>query len=382
MADETWTLTADFDGGTKSNSSGNFEVETISDNLTITANQIELGNKFSDTFTFADTDADTWKWENIKLDYGTSSEFYVNISDGKLNMRIDVVVFDEYGDNNIVLKDVMLTGDFDVQVDYLDWDNANGSAFYDGLVFSDSKNWEGSMAFGVYRYHDVIAEDNDGYMGASWTGTTTNIATADTSGKMRVTRIGTQWTYYYWDNVGLDWVQIQQDAVDYDGDVYVYLYATNYAITVPSYAQINYDNFKINSGTLVNDGVGSGIPYRTTGSWESESLTPTDTLSNIKIDYSGVDAENYIDKVEIIKTSNDSVISTYGTNITSGSTISLIAENFDNGFDVTKGIGIKIKVYLIGDETTSPIITEILANYEITEAGGPVNLNFSKVVTL
>lgn len=58
----TWTTTADFNAGTKSSSGGNFEIETNTDNLGISSDAFELGSQKGDSFTFADADGDTLKW--------------------------------------------------------------------------------------------------------------------------------------------------------------------------------------------------------------------------------------------------------------------------------------------------------------------------------
>src|SRR6266568_5815659 len=62
--DYTFTSTADFDAGAKSASSGNYDVETLTDNLQISSGSLEMSNLKSDRFTLDDSDAVTRKWAN------------------------------------------------------------------------------------------------------------------------------------------------------------------------------------------------------------------------------------------------------------------------------------------------------------------------------
>ena len=74
--------------------------------------------------------------------------------------------------------------------------------------------------------------------------------------------------------------------------------------------------------------------------------------------YTTLFRSNYIDKVEILDASDDSVISTASGNYSS--TITL-----DTEFDTLAGTNInyKIKIYFIGDNSTSIVLEEMIVTY-------------------
>ena len=76
------------------------------------------------------------------------------------------------------------------------------------------------------------------------------------------------------------------------------------------------------------------------------------------------------------------MLSTYATNITSGTSVTLEGVDFDTSFTVTKDIDFKIKVYLVGDSGVSTsTITEISGNYALaTIPVASTHLNFSKII--
>lgn len=79
--DKEFTTTADFNVGTKGQPSpadGNYGVETITDNPGISANQIELASIKGDSFTLADSDANTWKWDLQSIGATVASRQIIN----------------------------------------------------------------------------------------------------------------------------------------------------------------------------------------------------------------------------------------------------------------------------------------------------------------
>jgi len=104
-----------------------------------------------------------------------------------------------------------------------------------------------------------------------------------------------------------------------------------------------------------------GLQYvNTTATWASGSLSvPVGyKLANLTLVYFGVDVNHYIDRVEILD-ANGSVLSTYDENIASGTSVTLTSSDFDNGFDSTAGTDFKVKVYLVGNGSSTPVIEEV-----------------------
>ena len=93
----------------------------------------------------------------------------------------------------------VLSGDFDVVVDYDLVTYPNSSYWGLDLVVWDEEGEGGSMVRGWYGQQEYRTwENNSGWQG---TGNTTT----DTVGKLRFTRVGTQWTTYWWN--GSSWSQ-------------------------------------------------------------------------------------------------------------------------------------------------------------------------------
>lgn len=285
-ADFNITNTSQFDAGTKSSSSGNYETETYTDNFNISSGSLALSNAYSDRFTFADADGDTWKWtSDIVNDY---LDFVADMNTtvaGKLYLygeQDSVTAPGGYIDFGSFLNQ-KLTGDFDIQVEFSNV-TTGGYDFYMGIG-SDSGN---SIA-GYTGYVAGITVENvglDKYY-TSWYDWT-QISTSDTSGKLRMTRetigINTTLSFYYWDG---GWTLISSYVVDngvnpdVDDDHYP-MFVMEVTDNADN-ASCEFFNFKVNSGTLVT---GVNDPYRSTGTWESENLTlPSSYLSYTTLNY-------------------------------------------------------------------------------------------------
>jgi peptide methionine sulfoxide reductase MsrB len=102
----------------------------------------------------------------------------------------------------------------------------------------------------------------------------------------------------------------------------------------------------------------SNKKYRSSGTWTSDTQTITagNQLANMTLNITA-DANNYIDKIEILKASDSSVLYTNNTDLkTSGlhtmHDTSAVTENF------------KVKVYLAGNGDGTPVINDIIGYYE------------------
>lgn len=97
--------------------------------------------------------------------------------------------------------------------------------------------------------------------------------------------------------------------------------------------------------------------YYSTGNWTSDIQTMTgDYFYNMTINLTA-DANNYLDKLEILNTTNDILVSN-DTNIVSTGTITYYFEDSD----VTEDF--KVKLYLAGNGTSTPTINDIIGYYE------------------
>jgi hypothetical protein len=133
--------------------------------------------------------------------------------------------------------------DFDVQVDYnlVTYPSTNFwdvgiNAIIDGLTNN----------FGAYRHYWVAG----GHRYSSWGGqfsetlVGSTIPTSDTSGKLRITRVGNVFTSYYWN--GSAWVQIAQTTITVTSGVRIQLRADS----TQSHPAVDFrlDNYLVNVG--------------------------------------------------------------------------------------------------------------------------------------
>jgi hypothetical protein len=112
----------------------------------------------------------------------------------------------------------------------------------------------------------------------------------------------------------------------------------------------------------------SALLYKTSGNWNSatQTMTPAKQILNTIIDYTGVDANNYIDKIEW--SVGGVVKATYDTNITSGTTKTITEADLTSGTFHDVVADFKVKIYFVGNGLGSPIISSITGNYETARA--------------
>lgn len=112
--------------------------------------------------------------------------------------------------------------------------------------------------------------------------------------------------------------------------------------------------------------------YYTTGNWRSATYTntgsATDNIVELYLEHSGLSATNYIDKIEVLDASNNAVLSTYATNIESG-TSSTFTGTLVEGWDVAfsdaafDAKSVKVKIYFV---TNGGIITPKVSLVRVT----------------
>lgn len=223
--------------------------------------ELDYGVVTGDDFTGVNGEApNTYLWSPI-----TGS---LSIESNKLRSVITNAI-----QNNKTGSNFKISGDFDIQVDYtlvsvtsIDTWNVRLYAFtenYDDNI--DIARRYGSGDF----YFDSYNVDGGGY-------TTNSTATTNTTGKLRLRRVGSTVTSYYWG--GSDWVTLSASLSWVFDDVTVSIYC-NTATTAQSHTA-DFDNFTVNSGTLYWPQ--SAYPYRKKLAVTSEDGT---TQLPVEIDY-------------------------------------------------------------------------------------------------
>lgn len=364
MVDFTITTTANFDAGTKSQSSSNREVITISDVVSGAANspaadELQLENLYSDKFDLADADGLTAKLEQANV-LGTDAGTFVSDIDTTVNDAYYMKVthaggIRAYKTTNLKQK---LTGAFDVRVN-VDATSRTLNTHVSFFLYKDATNYALLEFLHTGTTRSVLK--------VGGTSTITPVTSSDNEVSFRITRDAANVIAFYYDLAGGNSWTLIYTAAGFSGDVYVCFDVAS-GITDGYVTEANYKSLAITSGTFASGG------YRTSGNWTSASQTMTagKLLYDLNLSHSGLDANNYIDKIEILDASDDSILTTYAGNITTGATTTLTASDFDNGFNSTLDTNIKIKLYLVGSGSATPVITEITGNY----ASGAANFRF------
>lgn len=354
-ADFTITTTANFDAGTKSNSSGNYEVETYTDNYNITANGLQLGNRYSDRFTFADANGLTWKWvlgNDVYWGDEALNGMTIEVDSGYVFYYLDDAN-DHYALRQLSTNN--LTGDFSWTI----------------RIKTDDKNIEADRGLGLQRgdrndfAYTSFSHDAGGAKVASGiflddAELTSGEAYVDTDEiDFKYARVGDNLTIYYDQHLDGTWTMflttnswstttVHQILWGYKGNMAGGEETTSYTRSVVV-------------GTL------NGLPYRTTGNWTSATQTMTGThLNNMTINYTNPDAGNYIDRIDWLV--GGIVVANYTTDINSGTSATILAPT-GGSFEYVNS-DFQVRLLLVGDGDESIVIEELSGLFYTAPAGG------------
>ena len=131
-----------------------------------------------------------------------------------------------------------ISGDFDIQSD---WDSTFATT--DPVFLALRVTFLNSDRFQISRRYDSNIYAAHSYE-SGWTQRGSSVGTSDSSGKFRLTRVGTTMSAYYWN--GSTWVL--PSGATYIMATEVAIVSFNYDASVEVTA--NFDNFKVNSGTV------------------------------------------------------------------------------------------------------------------------------------
>jgi len=348
--DVTYTSTADFDGGTKNDpADGNYGVETNTDNLGIAAGSLELSSLKGDSFTLADTDADTFKW-NLFTE-GTSCSVRTNaIASGVLDSR--VVNSGAGGDcRGGVVSSGSVSGDWDARLKVDKTADIGTTSIWELSLFNVANSFCRGVTEDGLHYRDI-----DGNLQAytcvnsAYAQIGTNTATPSDPVWLRITRATNTFTFYY-STDGSAWTQDEQ-TTNANIPNPMYIYATVYADgPLNDETRADFDDYNLAAGTVSAGG------FRISGDWISPSFTvpAAQRLSQIELTHSGLSATAYIDLIEV-RDSGGAILESFGTDITSGtSTVLTLTGNFDG---VLTG-----RVYLAGNNAGTPTLEAVALTY-------------------
>jgi len=140
-----------------------------------------------------------------------------------------------------------LTGDFDIQFEYQIISTGAGPTD-NGIVLMASMDWNNEF-YVRRKMWNTNLYDKDVKNNGSWS-SYASAATADTSGKLRLVRVGSVVSSYYWS--GSAWVQIGSNyTMTYARPVFIQAYFQQSGGTAIT-ATVKIRNFTINSGATTN----------------------------------------------------------------------------------------------------------------------------------
>jgi len=307
----TWTSTADFDLGVKSQpgpADGNYEVETSTDNPGITAGQVELGSLKGDAFTLADADADTFKW-SLGPDVNLPGDQTRTITGGALDLDVGTCV------GTCILGEKTagtITGDWDVSIKMTIDAVGGGVNQWEFEIVNEDTRCSGITMDGVMLIY------GDGTSLSTYkclNGVLVSQGSTPVSANpiwLRVTRATDTFTTY-WSSDGSAWTQHAQFT---DANVVNPMYSV---ITLTALSSASpgalFDDYHVRIGTVSSGG------WRTTGMWTTDDKAyTTEVVQYINLTYSGATGANYITRTRLLKVSDSSALFTDATDLTSGTT--------------------------------------------------------------
>jgi hypothetical protein len=355
------TNTSQFDAGYKQygitlpagTQTGNYLVETYTNNLRIDSGTLSISNKYSDTFSYVHPDliADTWKW-----DYYEDESFSVcdgRIESGYLNMTIDSDTGD-WAYNYISLSNVQLTGDFDIQVDYNITLDADAWDVYPALCITSDT--ESPMSASYYECASVAIELQNQYVAYtdwfSWNQYSNGTYNDSILGKFRIIRTSnatdTNISTMFWNYNSNEWeyqYDLLQNNANFLADMYVSLVHTSGGDYGKATTQ--FDNFKINSGELVshNNAYKLGSIY-----WISENISIAEReLEAVTIEYENADNYNFLKTVGFYIGTNliAEADFTYNSETSTGTHVTITESMLTSGSfeDINDSFNIKLTLF-------------------------------------
>jgi hypothetical protein len=229
-----------------------------------------IGETLSDDFNANTVNSSLWTVETL----GTGPSI------SEINQRLEITIPSnsvETGNGLFsagLVSVFKLRGNFDVQIDFnlLDWPSANGVR--SGLTARSGAGNDPYSANEMERTSDSANDPPNGkeiYL-TDFRLETNNLVktiTDDNSGKLRLVRVGSLWSAYYFN--GGTWVLTKQYTNGNTGDVYIYVGAWSHNVYfIHKNVKLALDNFVINDGQIIWPNQGS-VPQETVVTIQSTS---------------------------------------------------------------------------------------------------------------
>jgi len=387
------TSTSDFDAGVKSQPSpadGNYEIETITDNLKKASDEIALADKYSDRYTLLDSDAITWKWQDGPYTTGSYARDINSTSAGKLYQR---ATYDTApGCSSLLLTSTLAGGtDFDchTRVTIVNWATPTSDSFHAIRARTSDDSY----------FCVIMLRKNSGFFASPYTGiwarvktpggtTDGTFATTDGDVWLRVSRSGNTASCSYKLAETDAWTTLAS-RTDFDTTLAIESILYSRQGTNAGTTDANYDDFHIEVGTLSS-------PYRTSGNWRSASLytaTPskiTRIVSNVKALATATIKNDTLDALELYAHSSDDFTAATkleGWTNAELKTAGMTEDGVDSTIDLSNlDLGAHqyfwLKVFMEGDGAGTPLVYDFSMQYAPVAVRwaqvGPIIISFKK----
>jgi parallel beta-helix repeat protein len=358
----TIDTTADFDSGTKSSSLDSFEVETVSDNPTVSPGEIRLASLYGDAFNTPDSDGATWKWQNGNgkiFGTGVYSTQTKNFDVTRTNagyMALDyVTATDDLG--IMGPSQINSSSNWDVQIDFNSIYAENNNQWLFGIYLY--KDWNGSgvapgsnaIRFIYYGYDVERRYYVDLFVGGVSQGGNF-VTTAHTSGKMRATYNATTTTlrFYYWG--GTDWTTLWTKTYNMNAwKLKLLVPLASYSTSLPD-IRMEFDNYRI-SGSFATP------PYRTSGNWTSavQPMPAEQRLLSTALSCGSLTATEYIDRVEWLV--QGAVVAAYENDVHASGNVTIANADLTYGSFVSVDQPYQIRIFMAGNGWRSPSVLAV-----------------------
>jgi hypothetical protein len=356
-ADGLWATTAEFDAGTKSQpipADGNYQIESITDNLRVGANAFSLASNQADTFSLGDSDADTWKWDlhsanspTINVRQVTSGVLRVNIT--KSAAAAGAGVSSQYAytgtvDMRIKATAIFITPPNPTMQVWIGQFNEQGEcgtvstgSTIDGVSYRASRTSSSNWVVTAFSCTNAAVSTIGG--GADSLSFATPIW-------LRISGSSGSWTFYY-SSDGSSWTQDEISNFAVAGNIYTSIANQINGAVAGQTSDLSFDDYDLVSA--------SSVTYRTSGDWLSDNYLVGGTLKRVGfvlLNFTGISSTYAIDKVELYR--NDVLREVFANDITTGTSKNLTVSEV-----IESGANVSVRIYLKGDGAGTATITRI-----------------------
>lgn len=359
---DDYTTTADWDSGTKTNTT------SITDRFNQSSNTLELD------FPYAEKDTNLisyWRMENLTDETGTLNLINSGGADVNPNGKFGSCYNFNDGDTEyMTISDAGDNYDFGINEGFtiVIWLKVLNNGNYQRVIskYDDIDGYELVISNVGLPYFAMKSS-----AGTYYTVTLPNVIWGDSTFHMiAARRVASSNVIKIWLDDGTDTASLSATAGSLANAAVVQIgrYKTGTGYYDGDMDEPKIYSTELSDATLL-EMYNSGNQYPATGNWASPYINLTDTtekLNNITYDFDFADSNNCVDNTTIMYTSNSTVIGWDATDITTDSVLTWSDFTPTEAFNITEGQNITIQTFLKGNNSATPTLT--ILNYTTNAA--------------